>query len=42
MERLEKGLQETPDNYLLRENYESLKENYDAFMSELKDEFAKN
>lgn len=42
LQRLEKGLLQNPDDYLLRETYESMKENYLAFMEPLKEEFAKN
>ncbi len=40
--RLEKGLAKDPENYLLREAYEDMKENYMEVMNEFKQEFAKN
>lgn len=42
MVKMEKALKETPDNYDLIETYEGIKEEHDAFMKDLKDEFAKN
>lgn len=42
MVKMEKALEETPDNYDLIETYEGIKEEHDNFMQELKEEFAKN
>lgn len=42
LERLEKALIQNPDDYLLRETYENMKDSYLAFMEPLRDEFNKN
>ena len=42
MVKMEKALKANPDDYDLLETYDGIKEGHDAFMNELKDEFAKN
>jgi hypothetical protein len=39
---MEKAVAAKPDDFLLKESYEEMKENYLALMEEWKDEFAKN
>jgi hypothetical protein len=42
MRGMERKMQDTPDNYDLQEIYDDMVANYQTFMNELKDEFAKN